>query len=358
MNPENFHTNRNGKDIRFFRLQNQNGLRAEFCNYGARWLSFIVPGRDGQWDDIVLGFNTIQEYIQAEERYHGAIVGRVAGRIKGASFFLHGRELQLSANEQVDANRCNHLHGGQQGLSFQVWEAESILSEEGEAAVQFRYESADGEEGYPGNFRVAVTYTLTNDNAVKITYEATTDRPTPVSLTNHAYFNLKGQQGETVLDHELQIAARQCLEFDPSDFCVTGKSLPVENTPLDFQELKKIGADINSSYYQLPESRGYNSYFVLDTEGQEHRPAAVLQCRPSGRQLSIFTTEPGLQLYSAGYWSGVDCGKDGKCYPSFGGVALEAHGYPDSVHHAHFPPLLLQPNETYHQVTIYKFSIL
>jgi aldose 1-epimerase len=354
IHPDAFHTYIDGAQTSVFVLKNKNGLAAGFCNYGARWISFVVPDRNGQYEDIVLGFDSIQQYMDAEESYHGAVIGRVAGRIRQGSFELNDEWYKLSINEKLTADVYNHLHGGKNSFSFRVWDGKKAINKEGEESVQFTYCSPDGEEGYPGTLLVAVTYTLTNDNAVKIEYRAHTDTLTPVSLSNHAYFNLNGSGVSSILDHSLQISAKTFLEFDPQNLCVTGKILPVENTPMDFMHLKKIGADINNNHYQLIDSSGYNIYYVL--EKNKHMADAVLQSSLSGRRLEIFTTEPGLQLYCAGYWSGKDRGKNNSLYQKYSGVALETHGYPDALHHPEFPGILLQPTQEYRQVTIYRFS--
>jgi len=358
MNIHDFGLLLDGKQTSLFILKNQNGITAGFCNYGARWISFNVPDKDGKIGDIVLGFDKLESYLNAVEQYHGAIVGRVAGRIKQGSFLLNGNPVKLSINERFDNGAFNHLHGGKKGFSFKVWDGTKKVNERGEEAVSFELLSPDGEEGYPGNLQVTVTYTLTNDNAVKIEYSAQTDRPTPVSLTNHAYFNLNGSDNDTILDHSLQISATKFLESDPGDFCVTGNMLAVQHTPMDFMQLKQIGAGINSNYCQLIEGRGYNNFYVLKKGNDSAVPAAILQSNTTGRRLEVFTTAPGLQLYSAGYWNGTDRGKHQIQHQRFGGIALEAHEFPNALNQKYFQGIILQPQQVYRQITSYRFSLM
>jgi aldose 1-epimerase len=339
--------------LKVFALRNKNGLEASFSNFGARWLSFVVPDRYGQFEDIVLGFDRIERYLTAEELYHGAVVGRLAGRIRNGLFRLGTKDYQLSINERFPDGVCTHLHGGAKGLSFQIWQGEQISNGKGEEAVRFKYLSPEGQEGYPGNLQVTVTYTLTQDNAVSIEYSAFSDTATPVSLSNHAYFNLDGGKESTILKHELQVSSKNFLEFDLRNFCVTGRSVSVEGTPMDFFGSKEIGADINRKDEHLIPGRGYNVFYILDKNGGAD---AILKSAVSGRRLDLFTTEAGLQLYCAGYWSGIDFGKHGCRYDKYGGVAMEAQGYPDAINHPKFPSVLLEPNQEYKQVTTWQLS--
>lgn len=356
MNSSDFKSSINGIQTDLFILKNKNGLSAAFTNYGARWISFNVPDKNGTIDDIVLGFNSLQEYLKAEEKYHGAIIGRIAGRIKRAGFNLNNKQIELSINEKFPDGSYGHLHGGIQSFSFRVWEGTKNINERGEEMVSFHLLSPAKEEGYPGNLKVEVTYTLSNNNSVKIEYNASSDKLTPLCLTNHAYFNLNGRSGHDVLNHYLQINGSEFLEMDPIDFSVTGKIIEVKNTPLDFNKMKKIGADINVRYYQIIEGRGYNSYFIL-TQNAAFYSAAILKSEESGRSLEILTTEPGLQLYCGGYWTGQDFGKGGLPYRKYGGVALELQQYPDAVNNRHFPTILLEPNQKYYQLTEYRFRL-
>lgn len=347
-----------GKQTRLYSLKNKNGLSASFCNYGARWVSFCVPDQQGNVDDIVLGFNSIQDYLKAEEPYHGAIIGRVAGRIRQGQIQIGSAVFQLSINERHSDDFGNHLHGGEKGFSFRVWDSEMKINEKGEEMVLFHYLSPDGEEGYPGNLKVTVMYTLTNNDSVTMECVATTDKATPISLTNHAYFNLNGGNGQNILDHFLKISAGKCFEFDPKDFCVTGRILEVRSTPLNFLTPKKIGENIQEGHSQLMEGKGYNSFYILEKVGEfSQLPSAVLWDQKTCRRLEIFTSEPGLQLYCAGYWKGEDVGKEGKLYPQFGGVALEAHQYPYVSNGNFLPTKLLLPHQEYRQVTEYRFSV-
>lgn len=353
-NQEAFKMVVNGMRTDIFTLKNKNGLTASFCNYGARWLSFMVPDRNGVFKDIVLGFDSLEKYLNAEEQYHGATVGRVAGRIRQGKFMLDNHIYQLSINENLPNNLCNHLHGGSGGLSFRVWESKKETNEKSEERVAFTYFSPHGEEGYPGNLRITITYTLTNNNAITIEYFARTDKITPLSLSNHAYFNLSGDKSATILNHTLQISAGKFLELNNQNFCPTGKILSVQKTPMNFLKLKTIGADINANHVQLVNNSGYNVYYMLDKD--KGGADAVLEDHLCGRRLEVFTTEPGLQLYCGGYWSGKDLGKHGCQYKKYSGVAIEAHRYPDAINNLGFPDVLLQPWQEYKQVTIYRVS--
>jgi aldose 1-epimerase len=339
-----FGTMPDGTPVELYTLTNGK-ITAKVMTYGAILTELIVPDRDGKPGDIVLGFDTLGGYL-AGHPYFGATVGRVANRVGGAKFSLDGKDYTLAAN-----NGPNTLHGGLKGFDKVVWKAQDI-SKQGWPAVKLTYRSPDGEEGFPGNLDVAVTYTVT-DNGLKIDYQATTDKATPVVLTNHSYFNLAGPASGTILDHEIQINAKN---YTPGDagMIPTGEVAPVQGTPLDFTASTVIG----SRFDQLKaEPIGYDHNFVLDVDpAQRIKVAAQVYDPKSGRIMEALTTEPAIQFYTGNFLDGANQGKGGVVYKKNQGFCLEAQHYPDSVHHANFPTTILRPGQTYTQTTIYQFS--
>ena len=333
-----------GKDVRLYELANANGLRAGVMDYGAILVSLEVPDREGNLADIALGFDDLDSYVKRNPLF-GATVGRYANRIANAAFTIDGTEYKLTAN-----SGRNHIHGGRDKTFDKVmWEGRQFRNDE-QVGVRLSYLSKDGDEGFPGNLDCAVTYTLTNDNELKISYEATTDKPTVVNLTNHSYFNLAGAGNGDVLDHEMMINADF---FTPADKALipTGEIHSVEDTPLDFTEPKTIGSRIE----QLTQTRGYDHNYVLkSSDGSSVLAARV--CEPnSGRVMEVYTTEPGMQFYTANGMRGVK-GKGGKLYNRHYGFCLETEHFPDSPNKPHFPSPILRPGHKYSTVTIFKFS--
>lgn len=319
-------------------------MTVKVITYGAIVTEIHVPDRNGVITDVVLGFDTLEEYL-APNPHFGSTIGRVANRIARGSFTLDGKAYKLAIN-----NGPNSLHGGLKGFDKAVWDAVDASGPDG-PAVRLTYLSKDGEEGYPGNLSVAVTYTLTADNALKIDYEATTDAPTPVNLTNHSYFNLAGPASGKILDHEMRISADQ---YTPGDdgFIPTGEIKAVKGTPLDFTTPTVIGSRIA----QIPgEPGGYDHNFVL-RDRNPGEPAATARDPKSGRILDVFTTEPGLQFYTGNFLNGTLKGKGGVVYGKQQAFCLEAQHFPDSVHHDHFPSVILRPGSRYSQTTSYRFS--
>jgi aldose 1-epimerase len=320
-------------------------MTAKVMTYGAILTELHVPDRNGKTVDVVLGFDNLASYLAGHPHF-GATTGRFANRIARGRFTLDGKEYTLAIN-----NGPNSLHGGLKGFDKKVWNAEDASGPAG-SAVKLTYRSPDGEEGYPGNLTVSVTYTVTDDNALRIDYVATTDKATPVNLTNHSYFNLAGPASGTILAHELLLAADR---YTPSDDTLipTGEIKPVKGTPLDFTTPMPIGA----RFGQLKgDPVGYDHNFVLRGDGKTPALGARVYDPESGRVLEIFTTEPGVQLYTANFLNGSLKGKGGVAYRKHHGFCLEAQHFPDSVHHASFPSTILRPGETYSQTTIYKFS--
>jgi aldose 1-epimerase len=336
-----------GKPVALYTLSNGKAT-AKVTTYGAILTELRVPDREGKLDDVVLGFDNLKSYL-AGHPFFGTTTGRVANRIAGGSFTLDGTTYTLARN-----NGPNTIHGGLKGFDKVVWDAQEVASPDG-PAVKFSYLSRDGEEGFPGNLSVTVTYTLTADNALRIDYTATTDKATPVNLTNHSYFNLAGPASGTILGHELMIAADR---YTPADDTLipTGALAPVKDTPLDFTTSTSIGARLNQVKADPP---GYDHNFVL-RNGSRVGPLPPLAARVyeprSGRVMEVFTTEPGVQLYTANFLDGTVTGKAGVVYRRHQGLCLETQHFPDSVHHPSFPTTILRPGSTYTQTTVYKFS--
>ncbi len=321
-------------------------MTVKVITYGAIVTEIHVPDREGKRADVVLGFDTLEGYL-GDHPYFGAIVGRFANRIARGRFTLDGREYTLAVN-----NGPNSLHGGLKGFDKKVWAAEDVSGPDG-PAIRLSYLSPDGEEGYPGNLTVRVTYTLTADNGLKIDYKATTDQATPINLTNHSYFNLAGPASGKILDHELMLAADRYTPVDET-LIPTGEIRPVEGTPLDFTKPTAIGARINEIG---GDPTGYDHNYVLRGGSAKTPALAARVVEPeSGRVLEAFTTEPGMQFYTGNFLDGSIRGKGGVVYGQHQAFCLEAQHFPDSVHHANFPSSILRPGEEYTQTTIYKFS--
>ncbi len=337
-----------GTPVQLYILTNDKGMTAKVMTYGAILTELDVPDRDGKPGDVVLGFDDLAGYLRGNP-FFGATVGRVANRIAKGQFMLDGKEYHLAIN-----NGPNALHGGLKGFDKKVWKAKILEKQPGGVAVQFHYLSKDGEEGYPGKLSAEVTYTLTNDNALRLDYRATTDKATPVNLSNHTYFNLAGQGSGTILDEEIMLAARRYTPVDET-LIPTGKIESVEGTPLDFTKPTRIGERIERLKGK-GQPGGYDHNFVLDGGGKKLALAARVYDPKSGRVMEMETTEPGVQFYTGNFLDGKLKGKGGVAYPQHGGFCLEAQHFPDSVHHENFPSIILRPGETYRQTTVYRFS--
>ncbi len=332
-----------GTPIELYTLSNGR-LTVKVMTFGAIVTEIHAPDRDGKPGDVVLGFESLDGYL-AGHPFFGAATGRFANRIAKGQFTLDGKTYQLPVN-----NGPNTLHGGLKGFDKRVWKAEDASGPAG-PAVRMTYLSPDGEEGFPGNLKVAITYTVTDDDALRIDYEATTDKATPVNLTNHSYFNLSGPGSGTILDHEVMIDSDRYTAVDET-FIPTGELAPVKDTPLDFNKPTPIGTRID----QLKgEPGGYDHNYVLKGDGKTPALAARVRDPKTGRVLEMHTTEPGVQFYTGNFLDGSVKGK-GAVYAKRTGFCLEAQHFPDSVHHEDFPSTILRPGETYRQTTIYKFS--
>ena len=331
-----------GEKVSIVTLTGVDGVVARFSSLGATLVELRVPDREGVCEDVVLGFDDVAGYESEGNQYFGCTVGRYANRIAGGRFTLDGTEHVLATNDGG-----HHLHGGERGFDKRVWDVEIRRLERGMAA-HFTLESADGEEGYPGNLRAEVTYTLTRRNELRIDYLATCDAACPVNLTHHSYFNLAGAGSPGILDHELTVLADR---YTPAGegLIPTGEIAPVEGTPFDFRRPKRIGRDIDRV------EGGYDMNYVLDGGGSALRLAAVLRDPESGRVMEVSTTEPGLQFYTGNFLFG-QTGKGGATYPQHGGLCLEAQHFPDSPNRPDFPSTVLVPGDTYRQTTVYRFS--
>jgi aldose 1-epimerase len=335
-----------GQAVDLYTLTNANGVTAKIMTYGGIITELHVPDRDGKFEDVVLGFDNLKQYL-AGHPFFGAIAGRVANRIAKGKFTLDGKEYSLFIN-----NGPNSLHGGKVGFDKKVWKAEPTEKADG-VALKMTYTSPDGEEGYPGTLCTTVTYTLTNANELRIDYTATTDKPTILNLTNHSYFNLAGPKSGDILGHELWLNADK---YTPADDTLipTGKLESVKGTPLDFKKPTPIGARIGE-LKNFP-GGGYDHNFAINKGGEEYTMTARVVEPKSGRMMEVFTTEPGVQLYTGNFLDGSLKGKGGVTYHKHQGFCLETQHFPDSIHHPEFPSTVLEPGRTYKQTTIYKFS--
>ncbi|MBW3629670.1 MAG: galactose mutarotase [Gemmatimonadetes bacterium] len=344
-----FGATKRGEAVERYLLRGAGGMEMSVLTYGARIQALRAPDRKGDLADVVLGYDDLAGY-EDDEPYHGAVVGRVANRIGGAAFTLDGVTYRLAANQGK-----NHLHGGPRGFSRVVWEAEAEDAGD-DVAIVFRYLSPDGEEGYPGTLRVQVRYALTAASELTIDYHATTDRPTPVNLLQHVYLNLAGEGSGLVLDHVLQVDADHYTALDEESI-PTGAIEPVEGTPFDFREPRRIGERIEDDHEQIRIAGGYDQNFVLRHDGSSAGWAARLSEPSSGRAVDVFTTEPGLQLYT-GNLLGGHVGKQGHRYPARSGVCLETQHFADSPNQPSFPSVILRPGSELVSRTVYAFSVV
>ena len=336
-----------GAAVTAYTLKNKNGVAVTILNYGGIVTKFLAPDKDSKLADVVLGFDKIEDYV-AMSPYFGCITGRVANRVANARFTLDGTEYTLAAN-----NGKHSLHGGTKGFDKRVWKAEPMLTAAG-PALKLTYTSKDKEEGYPGNLQCTVTYTLTSDNGLRIDYLATTDKPTPVNLTNHSYFNLGGHNAGNILDHVVQLVADK---YTPGDDTLipTGKIEPVAGTPFDLTKPTAIGERIKQI---KADPVGYDLNYVHGMKrGENPRLVATVTDPKSGRKLEVLTTEPGIQFYTGNFLSGKEKGKGGAVYNQYGAFCLEAQFFPDSPNQSAFPSITLKPGEEYRQTTVYRMGV-
>ncbi|WP_421810054.1 aldose epimerase family protein [Flagellimonas sp.] len=344
---KNFEKIVDGKQVSLYVLENEQGTVAEITNYGGKVVSLWLSDKSGNYEDVVLGHENIDDFLNAKEKYFGAIIGRYGNRIAHGKFTLDGKEYTLATN-----NGDNSLHGGNKGFDAVVWDAKQVDAQ----TLELTYLSKDGEEGYPGNLSVRVLYQLTDANELKIEYWATTDQSTVVNLTHHSFFNLHGAGNGTINDHLLQIHAAHYTPVD-AGLIPTGEIAAVEGTPFDFQELKPIGAELEVKNQQLDYGMGYDHNFVLEQNGEGLNYAAKVVQPTSGRAMEVYTNEPGLQFYGGNFLDGSIVGKEGKAYEFRTAFCLETQHFPDSPNQPDFPSTRLDPGEEYYSICVYRFSV-
>lgn len=347
LNPVNFQTEVNNAKTGLYTLKNKSGMEVCITNFGGRIVSIMVPDKNGNMQDVVLGFDSIADYVNIPSDF-GASIGRYANRINQGRIVLDGETIQLPQN-----NFGHCLHGGPKGWQYQVYEANPI----DETTLELTRISPDGDSNFPGNVTAKVLFKLTDDNAIDIKYSATTDKKTVINMTNHSYFNLSGNPSKAATDHILYVNADNYTPVD-STFMTTGEIVTVKDTPMDFTTPKTIGQDItNFDFVQLKNGNGYDHNWVLNTNGDIAQLAAKLTSPESGITLEVYTNEPGIQFYTGNFMDGKDTGKHGVTYPHRGAFCLETQHYPDTPNHPDFPSVVLNPGEKYTSECIYKFTV-
>ena len=347
---ESFGTTAEGEKVDVYTLTNRRGMKVKITNYGGIVVSLTAPDRNRKYADVVLGYNDLGSYEKPPFPYFGAIIGRYGNRIAKGRFTLDGVEYKLATN-----NGENHLHGGIKGFDKMVWTVRQVRTTPTGPALFLTYLSKDGEEGYPGNLRVEVVYTLTHNNELKIDYTASTDKDTVTNLTHHSYFNLAGEGNGDILDHRLVLKANSFVPTDAGAI-PTGELRSVAGTPFDFRTAHAIGERINQEEEQITIGKGYDHTWVVNGRAGVLRQAAIAYEPKSGRVMEVWTTEPGVQFYTGNYLDGTITGKAGKPYPRRSGFCLETQHYPDSQNQPKFPTTTLKKGATYRSTTIYRFS--
>ena len=345
MKKQGFGTTKDGKEALLYTLSNKNGMEISVTDYGAHLVSVLVPDKDGKKRDVVLGFDSVTGY-ETDGSHFGATIGRNGNRINGASFMLNGKKIQLTPNENG-----NNLHSGPDGFEFMMWEAETK-----EQAVAFHHHSPDGEQGFPGNFDVTVTYTLTDDNAVEIHYEGISDQDTVANMTNHSYFNLGGHDSGNVYEQTMQLNATTYTPVIDSKSIPTGEIAPVVGTPMDFTQPKAIGKEIDADFEQLQMTGGYDHNFVLDKPEGAFDWMAKAYCEKTGIALEAYTDCPGVQFYAANFLDN-EKGKNGAVYDKRHAFCLESQYCPNAVNDTHFAQPFLKAGEKYDTKTVYRFLV-
>lgn len=333
----------NNEPVTQYTLTNPSGMQVSIINYGGTVTDIITPDKNGSKGNVVLGYNSLDGYLQKSNPYFNALIGRYGNRIANGKFKLDGKEYTLAGNDHG-----NSLHGGNKGYDKVLWKANKLP---GDSSLELTYLSKDGEEGYPGNLSIKVIYTLLSDNKLKIDYSATTDKATPLNLTNHCYFNLSAGKDSTILGHELEILANRYTEVN-DNLIPTGELPEVKGTPMDFTSFKKIGKDIDQV------KGGYDHNWVLNKKESSFERIASLRDPSSGRQMDVWTTEPGVQFYSGNFLDGtLTLTRDSAKYVKHAGLCLETQHFPDSPNQPSFPNTILKPGETYTQTTVYAFLV-
>lgn len=342
-----FDTIIDGKKVGLYKIKNSNNMVAEITNFGGKVVSLMVPDQNGKMTDVVVGMKSVADFIKSTDGYYGAIIGRYGNRIAKGQFQLDGKTYQLPVN-----NGENSLHGGTKGYHYVVWDTQKL----NDSTLQFSYVSPDGEMGYPGELNVKVTYQLTNDNALQISYEATTNKKTVLNLTNHAYFNLNGEGSGTILNHKMQLFADEYTPID-AGLIPTGALAAVKGTPFDFNTSETIGKRIEADDEQIKFGKGYDHNYVL-SDKQSKKHAAQVIGDLSGVVMDVYTTEPGIQFYSGNFMAGNNIFKGGAKDDFRTAFCLETQHFPDSPNHANFPTTVLNPGEVYQTVSSYQFSTI
>lgn len=347
LNPKNFVSEVNGKATGLYVLKNANGMEVCMTNFGGRIVSIMAPDKDGNMQDVVLGFDNIEDYKTIPSDF-GATIGRYANRINKGLITINGETIQLPQN-----NFGHSLHGGPEGWQYQVFAAKQI----DDRTLELRMDSPDGDANYPGNVTACVTFTLTEDNAIDIQYSATTNKTTVINMTNHSYFNLSGNPRTPITDHLLYVNADNYTPVD-STFMTTGEILPVKDTPMDFTTAKPVGAEINKyEFEQLKNGNGYDHNWVLNTNSDVKQLAAKLVSPVTGITLEVYTNEPGIQVYSGNFLDGTVSGKKGIVYDQRAGICLETQHYPDSPNKPQWPSVILEPGQVYKSECVFKFLV-
>lgn len=353
LNPADFDTVINKKQVKLYTLRNANGMEVDITNFGGRVVSIMAPDKEGNFKDVVLGYDNVAQYADSvnSPSDFGAAIGRYANRINKGQIELDGQKYQLAVN-----NFGHCLHGGPSGWQYQVYD----VVENNDSTLKLSIASPDGDNGFPGNVKATVTYTLTSNNALDIAFEGTTDKTTVINMTNHSYFNLSGDPTTTVLDQELWINA---AKFTPSDdtYMTTGEEKSVEGTPMNFTTQHAIGQNINEDYDQLKNANGYDHNWCLLTykngKGDDTKPCAKVYCPTTGIELTVYTTEPGIQVYTGNFLEGKVMGKKGIKYPQRSGICLESQKYPDSPNKKQWVSPVLKKGEKYTSHLVYAFSV-
>ena len=338
----------NTKPVKLYTLKNKNGMEVCITNFGARIVSIMLPDKNGKMTDVVLGFDNIDDYINVPSDF-GATIGRYANRIGDGKITIDGKEIQLPQN-----NGSHCLHGGPTGWQYQVFKTNQLDAQ----TIKLTVESPDGDNNFPGNVVASVTYTLTEDNAIDIKYDATTDQKTVINMTNHSYFNLSGNPSVSGMDHILYLAGDSITPID-STFMTNGEMMAVAGTPFDFNTPKAISQDVtNFENEQIKFGKGFDHNWVLNTKGDIRQVAAKLTSPTTGITLEVYTDEPGIQLYTGNFLDGTVKGKNGIVYPQRASICLETQHYPDSPNKAHWPSVILEPGKTYTSHCIFKFGVV
>ena len=356
---KNFNQIIDQQQVCLYTLTNSNGCTAQFTNYGARWLSFWCKDRNGNWGDVVLGFDSLKGYQTAAEGYHGATVGRICGRINQGKFTMDGKKYKLANNDGFGYPLRSHLHGGIKGFHKQMWKGKQGIDSLNNQYVEFSYLSIDGEEGFPGNLDVTIRYTMKEDNTLRIEYWATTDKRTLVNLTNHAFFNMSGNPSTTVNNQILSLNCDKYIQCD-KQLVPTGKIINVKGTPLDYTEPIRVAQNFSKNHPEIIKDKGIAIAYVLKPSSSTAHflnYAAKLQDPISGRAMTVYTNQPSLQVYNAWLMDGTDLGKANIPYHSSAGIVLESQGFPDAPNHSNFPSVILDKGQVYNHIVEYKFSV-